>query len=674
MMFKKIFNFFKNINNKKSQKNYKNITKKHKNSKQEHTSKIRATIDHVSFSHAYAIVEDNSKFKSDIKIFSKNLNGSFHEDKVEIVVNKRGFGIVTRILSRARDTFVGRVQKITSDRYIVKLDGKKMHHDIILISKKRQIKVYDGDKVIIKIKAWPKNHALAEAITLENLGKSGEHTAEMSSILFEFGLSQNFPKEVVEECKKIPLTISEKEKHRRRDFTKVLTFTIDPENAKDFDDAISIQYLDNGNYQIGVHVADPSYYVENNTYLDKEACRRGNSTYLVDRTVPMLPEILSNQLCSLRPNEEKLAVSAVFEIDANANILNCWLGETIIYSQKRFIYEEAQQNIDLQSGEYYKELTLLNNIAKKLREKRFKNGSIHFSSSEFHIRLDEQGNPINVYKKQEIDTNRLIEEFMLLANKEIAKKIYSGEFSKHKTSKNPPSIYRIHEKPNREKLVELSRFLQALGYKFNVESKNLPAIFNALAEDFRDRSEFSIVQYFAIRSMAKAIYSTRCIGHFGLGFEYYTHFTSPIRRYADLEVHRILKRCLNKKKSLKKDYKKICEHISATERNSIDAERASIKYKQVLYLQSLKGRVEEGMISYISEKSLFVELLNSGCEGTILFASIDGDYYELDSKTFSAVGRTSKKRFKIGDNIKVKIKECDLDKRQAYFDLYTKGI
>ncbi len=674
-MFKKIFNFFKGISSKKSQKNYKNTVKthKHKNDNKKYTSKICATIDHVSFSHAYAIIEgSNNKFKSDIKIFSKNLNGAFHQDKVEITVNKRGFGIVTKILSRSRKTFVGRVQKITSDRYIVKLDGKRMHHDVILISKKRQIKVYDGDKVIIKIKSWPKDHALAEAITLENLGKSGEHTTEMNSILFEFGLSQNFPKEVVEECKKISLTISEKEKHRRRDFSKILTFTIDPENAKDFDDALSIQYLDNGNYQIGVHVADPSYYVEHNTHLDKEAYRRGNSTYLVDRTVPMLPEILSNEVCSLRPNEEKLAISAVFEIDKNANILNCWLGETVIYSQKRFIYEEAQQNIDLQSGKYYKELTLLNNIAKKLREKRFKNGSIHFSSSEFNIRLDEQGNPINVYKKKEIDTNRLIEEFMLLANKEIAKNIYSGDFSK--TKNHTPSIYRIHEKPNREKLVELSRFLQALNYKFNVKSKNLPAVFNALAKDFKDRLEFSIVQYFAIRSMSKAIYSKNCVGHFGLGFKHYTHFTSPIRRYADLEVHRILKRCLNKEKPLKKDYKKICEHISATERNSIDAERASVKYKQVLYLQSLKGKVEKGMISYISEKSLFVELLNCGCEGTILFSSIDDDYYELDSKTFSAVGRTSKKRFKIGDNIEVKIKDCDLDKRQAYFELYTKGI
>lgn len=657
-MFKKVNKKEKiqrnSIRSKKNQKINKNKSKS--NSKQI----LEGKLDHISSSFGFVVIEGR---KNDVKVFKRNLLGAFHGDIVKVKLD-REYGKIIKIIERFRDEFVGVIRK-EDDKYIVKLDGKRMHHDILISNKKDLNKAIEGDKVIIKIKKWPEDRILAKGYVKKILGKSGEHSAEMNSIMFEFGLPENFPKEVLSECDDFEENISKEEIKKRRDFRKILTFTIDPENAKDYDDALSIKKLENGNYEIGVHVADASYYVKENSAIDKEAYKRGNSVYLVDRTIPMLPEILSNGLCSLRPNEESLTVSAVFEINKKGEVLSAWVGNGIIYSKKRFIYEEAQENIDKAKGEYFQELTILNNIAKLIRKKRFSEGSIYFSSPDFVVRLDDEGNPINVYRKEVIETNSLIEEFMLLANQEVAKRIYKKE----KAGKKLPFIYRIHDRPEKTKLDELARFLKVFGYKFDVESKNLPKIFNALAKDFKDKPEFSIVQYYAIRSMAKAIYSSESSVHFGLGFEHYTHFTSPIRRYSDLEVHRLLKLYFDDKKFKipEKNYKKITQHISLTERTAIDAERASIKYKQVLYMQSLKGRILDGMISYISERSLFVELLDSGCEGIVSFADIEGDYYEFNQQKFCAIGRRKGKKFRIGDRIEVEIKFCDIDKRLAQF-------
>ncbi len=652
----------------KSKKNsFQKLDKKIKRSSKTKKNKLKINkvfigkLDHVSKSFGFIIIEGRDK---DIKILDKNLYGAFHGDIVKVRLNKESSEVI-EIIKRNKEEFVGKVYKQKDGTYLVTLDGKRMHHDIVLPNKKSIGKAKEGDKVIVRIEKWPEQYFLAEGYVKKILGKSGEHKAEMNSIIFEFGLPESFPKEVLVECESYDQKISKEEIKKRRDFRNTLTFTIDPENAKDYDDALSIRKLENGNYEIGVHIADASYYVKEDSATDKEAYKRGNSVYLVDRTIPMLPEILSNKLCSLRPNEESLTVSAVFEITIKGEIINAWIGEGIIYSKKRFIYEEAQENIDKQKGEYFKELTILNNIAKEIRKERFNEGSIYFSSPDFIVRLDDEGNPINVYKKEEIETNNLIEEFMLLANKEVAKRIFQKEFK----NKKLPFIYRIHDKPEQEKLNELSKFLKVFKYKFNADSKTLFPLFNALVKDFKNKPEFSIVQHFAIRSMAKAVYSDKCSEHFGLGFKHYTHFTSPIRRYSDLEAHRLLKLYYNKKdfKIPNKDYKKITEHISFTERTAIDAERASIKYKQVLYMQSLKGRVLEGMISYISERALFIELLDSGCEGIVSFGDLEDDYYMLDPNTFCAIGKRNKKKFRIGDKIDVEIKDCDIDKRLVNF-------
>ncbi|MCP3659707.1 MAG: ribonuclease R [Bacteroidetes bacterium] len=619
----------------------------------------KGKLDHVSKLFGFIVIENR---KDDIKVLNRNLNGAFHGDIVEIKKVK-DLGIVTKIIQRNKEEFVG---KIIKDN-LVSLDGKRMHNDIFLPSIESRSKAIIGDKVIVKITKWPKKNLNAEGYVKKILGKSGEHQAEMNSIIFEFDLPQAFPQKVIEECNLFKEQIESQEIKKRKDFRKILTFTIDPENAKDYDDALSIRKLPNNNYEVGVHIADASYYVKEDSEIDKEAYKRGNSIYLVDRTIPMLPEILSNKLCSLRPDEESLTVSAVFEINLKGEILNSWIGESIIFSNKRFVYEEAQKNIDNQKGEYFEELTILNNISKALRKKRFEKGSIYFSSSDFYIKLDEEGNPINITKKKEIETNNLIEEFMLLANKEVANKI----FKKGSENKKLPYIYRIHDKPDIEKLRELSKFLKVFGYKFNPDSKKLPKLFNALAKDFKGKPEFSIIQYFAIRSMAKAVYSQECSIHFGLGFEHYTHFTSPIRRYSDLEAHRLLKIYIdnNERTIPKKDYKKITEHISMTERSAIEAERASIKYKQVLYMQSLQGKTLEGMISYISERALFIEILKSGCEGIVPFADIEGDYYILDKENFWAIGKKKKKKFRIGDKLKVEVTDCDIDKKQIRFKM-----
>ncbi len=631
---------------------------------------IEGRVDHVNPRFAYIICEG---VEEDIWVRTDDLKFAIDGDIVRIMITshaKNGFraeGRVLEIVQRTKDEFVGRIEVSEKFSFVVP-DNKNLHFDVFVYPEKIG-KAKHNDKVIVKISRWhdARNRSpLGEVIQV--LGQAGENEAEIHSIMAEFGLPFQFPDKIEEAASSIPIKISQREIKGRRDFREVTTFTVDPEDAKDFDDALSIKEVKKGTYEIGIHIADVSHYVTENSILDKEAYERATSVYLVDRTIPMLPEVLSNQLCSLRPNEEKLTFSAVFHIDEDLKISNRWFGRTIINSNRRFTYEEAQQNIESGKGDYAKELILLNDIAKRFRDRRFKHGAVNFETSEVKFKLDEKGKPLEVVPKIRKDAHKMIEEFMLLANREVATYVHQ---LKHKKGQQQPNtfVYRTHDLPDPEKLDNFSKFSARFGHKLET-SGDISKSLNKLMSEIEGKPEQNVLEQLAIRSMAKAKYTTDPKGHFGLAFDHYSHFTSPIRRYPDVMVHRLLWNYLEGGDIPDKDpYEKRCIHSSEREKNAADAERASIKYKQVEYMQMMLGQEFDGLVSGVTEWGIFVEIIDTKCEGMIRLADIEGDFYDFDEKNYRVIGRHNKRIITLGDKLKVMVARTDIDRRTIDLDL-----
>ncbi|MSR71464.1 MAG: ribonuclease R [Candidatus Taylorbacteria bacterium] len=605
----------------------------------------------------------------DIEIQSGFLNTALNGDEVEVLLHPvikgvRQSGEVTNVIKRAKDTFVG-VFECSKDFCFLVADDRKMYTDIF-VQKDNNPKIKTGVKAQVQITKWDKSQKNPQGKILKILGEKGIHNVEMESIVLEKGFDTSFPPNVENEAEKIEQnkSITNEEISKRKDFRNTLTFTIDPFDAKDFDDAISFKELENNRFEIGVHIADVSHYVIPGTALDKEALARGCSIYLVDRTVPMLPEVLSNDVCSLNPNEDKLTFSAVFVMDKNGAVHERWFGKTIINSDKRFTYENAQESID-KNGEYSKELQILNSVAKKLQEEKFKAGAIEFEQDEIKFKLDENFKPIGVFKKARLDTHKLVEEYMLLANREVAKYIYDS--IKKKGGKSIASIYRIHDTPDKEKIENLAILVKALGYELPIKKTGVSQQdINALLKKVAGKAEEGLVKTAAIRSMAKAIYSVDNVGHFGLAFEYYTHFTSPIRRYPDLLVQRILQAHLSGAKMGDKEfvqYGHIAQKSTEREIAAAEAERASKKYKQVEYMMEKVGQAFTGIISGVTEWGIYVEEEETRSEGMIKLRDMTDDYYELDKKKYAIIGTKTGKKYQLGDKLRFKVKSADLDKK-----------
>ena len=611
---------------------------------------------------------------NDVEIESQHLKNAWSGDTVlvEIVGKKRGQyqGKIKKIVNRTHGKIVGIITIDSDGRAYLIPDSRKIRKQINLITEKEP-KPKGDHKAIVSITSWGTQFEHPEGTIDHILGPKGDHEVEMESILFDKGFDASFPSSVEEEAQKIAgreKPIPKEEVSVRKDFRDRLTFTIDPFDAKDFDDALSYKKLPNGNLELGVHIADVSHYVKPNTELDKVSRERGFSVYLVDRTIPMLPEVLSNDLCSLNPNEEKLAFSVILEIDTKGQVHKRSFEKTIIKSDKRFAYEEAQKMID-ENGKYAQELSTLNDIAKKLREKRMKEGSIDFETDEVQFELDDNFKPIKVYRKERLDTHKLIEEFMLLANREV------GEYmsNAHKNDKRGAFMYRVHDEPNREKLAQLGVFLRALGFEFNLEDEDLTSKdIAAMLKKIEGHADESLIKTAAVRSMAKAIYSTKNIGHFGLAFQYYTHFTSPIRRYPDLIAHRILWGHLNDRHVSTDDfanYSKIASEASAKEISAAEAERESIKLKQVEYMADHIGDEFTGIISGVTEWGMYVEENNTRSEGMIKISKLGDDYFDLDPKTYSIVGQKTGVKYSLGDEVKFKVVRADVDRKNLDFEL-----
>ena len=629
---------------------------------------ITGTVDMKKTGKAYIISDEGG---DDIFIASNNVGHALHNDKVKIIIfpkrrSRKPEGQIIEIIERVKDTYVG-VLELSKNFGFVTTDNQTMPYDIF-ISKNNINNATNGQKVMVKITEWPdkSNNPFGEII--EILGMPGSNDVEMQSILADYGFPLSFPKNVEKDAAKVDTAISLQEIKKRKDFRKTLTITIDPLDAKDFDDAISLKKLENGNYEVGIHIADVSHYVIPGTALNTEALERATSIYLVDRVIPMLPEILSNKVCSLRPNEDKLTFSAVFTVNNRAEIINQWFGKTIINSDRRFTYEEAQVIIETGEGEFADEINVLNALATILRKKRFNNGSINFNSEEVKFKLDDKGKPIETYIKEQKEANHLVEEFMLLANKKVAELIGKPN---EKNTDPKTFVYRIHDEPNPEKLNTFVQFLKKLGYGLNVSSRqSLASSYNTLFEKIQGKGEEHMIETIAVRTMAKAEYSTDNIGHYGLAFPYYTHFTSPIRRYPDLLVHRLLQKYLENGKSAKKaEYDEMCKHSSEMERKATQAERDSIKYKQVEFLIDKIGKKFDGVISGVSKWGIFVSLNISKSEGLIRFNQLKDDYYYLDEDNYRIIGRQSGNIYRLGDNVNVIVKDVDLVKKQLDFEI-----
>lgn len=631
-------------------------------------------IDMTSRKTAYFICEE---FEEDVFIPFANLNHALDGDKVKVYVynrrkGKRPEAEVIEVLERQRLEFVG-VIDIQKNFAFVTTANPKMYTDIF-IPKEKIGEAKNGDVVLVKIEDWPKKADSPFGAVVKVLGRPGEHDTEIHAILAEYGLPYDFPLEVEAYAKKLDTSITKEEIAKRRDMRNVLTFTIDPKDAKDFDDALSFQKLDNGNYEIGIHIADVSHYVQEGTILDEEAFKRATSVYLVDRVVPMLPEVLSNFACSLRPQEEKYTFSAIFEISEKAQVVNQWFGRTVIYSDQRFAYEEAQHIIETKGNSIPEEISLtgqeyivkdeiveatlkLDELAKVLRKNRLNNGAISFDKVEVKFKLDENDEPVGVYFKVAKDANHLIEEFMLLANRKVAE--FIGKQKK-------TFVYRIHDEPDENKLMNLQGVISKFGYSLNFKSKEtISKSLNDLLVGVVGKKEQNMVDTLAIRTMSKAKYSTDNIGHYGLAFDYYSHFTSPIRRYPDVMAHRLLQHYLDGGKSVDEEtYEEKCVHSSNMENSASSAERDSIKYMQVKYMQDHKDQEFLGVISGVTEWGIYVEIIENKCEGMIRIREIKEDYYTFDEKQYALVGQVTKDLLQLGDEVWVKVKNADLVKKQ----------
>ncbi|WP_299250492.1 ribonuclease R [uncultured Lacinutrix sp.] len=636
--------------------------------------------------NGYVICDD---FEDDIYIASNNVNKALNGDEVELYVYKRRKqgkleGEITKIIKRAKTEYVGIIQVHAKKNFaFVVVDGNKMKTDIFVPINKT-MNAEDGDKVLVSMEEWPEKADSPNGKVLKVLGKAGEHNTEIHAILADYGLPYEFPKEVEDYANNIDLNIKPEEIAKRRDMRKDLTFTIDPKDAKDFDDALSFTVLENGNYEIGIHIADVSHYLQEGTVLDDEAYERATSVYLVDRVVPMLPEILSNGACSLRPHEEKYTFSAVFELNNKAEIKNEWFGRTVTYSDARFAYEEAQAIIENKNNTIPAEVSLtgkeyktdqaiadavlkMDELAKIMRGKRMRDGAISFDKVEVKFNLDEESNPVGVFFKTSKDANKLIEEFMLLANRKVSE--FVGKQKPEKTF-----VYRVHDEPNEEKLMALQGVVSKFGHKLNFNSKDgIAASLNQLLNDVQGKKEQNLVDTLAIRTMSKAEYTTKNIGHYGLAFDYYSHFTSPIRRYPDVMAHRLLQRYLDGEKTANAEiYQERCKHSSNMEYLATKAERDSIKYMQIRFMQDHQDEEFVGVISGVTDWGIYVEIVSNKCEGMVRTRDIKGDYYEFDKEQFALIGKKTKTMYQLGEEVIVKVKNADLVKRHLDFELIGK--
>ncbi|WP_283636274.1 ribonuclease R [Aquaticitalea lipolytica] len=642
------------------------------------------TLDLSSKGTGYIICED---FDEDVFIASNNINKALNGDEVEFYVYKRRKkgkfeGEITNIIKRAKSDYVGTIQIHKNYAFVV-TDSTKMYKDIFVPINKIN-KAEDGDKVLVLLEDWPDNADSPYGKVLKVLGKPGEHNTEIHSILAEYGLPYEFPHEVEEFANKLDTSITKDEIAKRRDMRDILTFTIDPKDAKDFDDALSFEVLNNGLYEIGIHIADVSHYLQEGTILDDEAYERATSVYLVDRVVPMLPEVLSNNACSLRPHEEKYTFSAVFQINDKAEVKNQWFGRTVTYSDARFAYEEAQAIIESKTNSIPEDVSLtgkayqtdqkiadavlkMDDLAKIMRRKRMKEGAISFDKVEVKFDLDEKANPVGVYFKTSKDANKLIEEFMLLANRKVAE--FIGKQSPKKTF-----VYRVHDEPDSSKLAALQGIVSKFGYKLNFKDRNsISSSLNGLLRDVQGKKEQNLVDTLAIRSMSKAEYTTHNIGHYGLAFDYYSHFTSPIRRYPDVMAHRLLQHYLDGGKSANEDvYEDKCAHSSNMENLATKAERDSIKYMQIRFMEDHKDEEFVGVISGVTDWGIYVEIISNKCEGMVSVRDMNDDHYQFDDAQYALVGKKTGMTYQLGDEVVVKVKNTDLVKKHLDFNLIGK--